>query len=442
MSMAEEAPRPAIIVASRSGGVGKTTLAAVLAAMGAGRRAVCVDRTTREGASRLAQLLRPQEVEDLAISPRIEIAEPQLDLAKYWIPFDVLAGILREGDCVVDFGANVIQFFCQWAEANGVREWLNFGETRPPPILIVPVTANTRALADAREAIEAFDEVRMPVSERLVVFNEMMGSIDAVGGPDLAWLRAHEEQGSLKIARMARASGFGLMNVESGKVSFTTLPFVSPARFAHFSSVDEMRAAHSVLHFCYFATSTVDSLTRCGIVGGPTRAGWNRDALVDALERAQTHYAKFAAIRQTDLLEKVRTAIADRTGVALDEVMARMRPYDRTMLVEIFPDLFARLQEEFIDADLAHRPPDAKAVARGFEGLRLSGERRKRRVDADVRGGLRRSDLQAAVKIVTSGVSLKDPRVQRLRRMEEIRASYGDFLAIPIVLALWIFRKL
>lgn len=442
MSTAEEAPRPAIIVASRSGGVGKTTLAAILAAMGAGRRVVCVDRTSREGASRLAQLLKPQGVEDLAISPKIDVAELQFELPKFWIPFDVLGGVLREGDCVVDFGANVVQFFCQWAEADGVRKWLDFNEERPAPILVIPVTANARALADAREAIEAFDEVRMPISDCIVVFNEMMGSVEAVGGPDLAWLRAHEEHGSLKIARMPRVTGFGLMNVEAGKVSFTTLPFVSPARFAHFSSVDEMRAAHSVLHFCYFATATVDALTRCGIVGGPARAGWNRDTLVDALERVQGHYAKFAAIRQTDLLEKVRTAVADRTGVGLDEVLGRMRHYDRTMLVELFPDLFTRLQEEFIDAEVANRPPDAKAVARGFEGLRLSGERRKRRVDADVRGGLRRSDLQAAVKIVTSGVSLNDPRVQRLRRMEEIRASYGDVMAIPIVLLLWMFRRL
>lgn len=80
---ADTARRPSIIVATPSGGVGKTTTAAILCGMGAAGRAICVDRTTREGASRLAQLIKPGEVEDLSISPKIDLAETVEDLQKF-----------------------------------------------------------------------------------------------------------------------------------------------------------------------------------------------------------------------------------------------------------------------------------------------------------------------------------------------------------------------
>ena len=72
------------------------------------------------------------------------------------------------------------------------------------------------------------------------------------------------------------------------------------------------------------------------------------------------------------------------------------------------------------------RMPDARAVARGFDGLRLAGERRRRRVDTEVRGGLHRADLHRAVRAAASGMHPADPAARRIQRMEEIRGAYGD----------------
>jgi len=438
---AEASHRPAILVATPSGGVGKTTTAAVLCGMGAAGRAICVDRTTREGASRLAQLIKPGEVEDIPVSPKIDRAESAQDIQKFWIPFDILRSLIRDGDCVIDFGANVIQFFCDWASEYADTPQPLGGEG-PGIVLVIPTTANARALRDVRETCDLFGQARIQVQSIVVVFNELMGSVEAIGGPDLAWIRGMQEEGYLQIVRMPRVSGFAMTTVETGKASFMALPFVSAARFAQFASLDEMRAAHSVLQFSYFAAATVDSLIDAGIEEGPSIFNWTRLGLVQALERTQQQYTRFATMRQTDILEKVRGAMGDRTGVGLSEVLARISAFERTMLIELFPELFVRLQEEFIDAAVEERLPDARAVARGFEGLRLAGERRRRRVDTEIRGGLHRADLHKAVRAAAQGFHPADPHARRIQRMEEIRGAYGDIWAIPIVLFLWAFRRL
>jgi hypothetical protein len=228
--------------------------------------------------------------------------------------------------------------------------------------------------------------------------------------------------------------------IERGKVSFAQLPFLSPARFAQIAGLDDMRAAHSVLHYCYFVTATVDSLTHAGMEEGPSAAHWSHDSLIDALDRAQRYYAKTAAIRQTDILEKIRSAIGERSGVALDQVLGRLKTFDRTLLVEIFPELLMRLQGEFLDAGVDERPPDIVALARGFEGLKLAGERR--RAGKVGRAKLNPRDLDAAIRLARRGAPVNDARVRRMRRVDEIRAAYGDFIGLFVVAGLRLAGRL
>lgn len=52
-----------------------------------------------------------------------------------------------EGDCVVDFGANVVQFFCDWAADHGGSAH-PVGSEGAGIVLVIPTTANARALRD------------------------------------------------------------------------------------------------------------------------------------------------------------------------------------------------------------------------------------------------------------------------------------------------------
>ena len=157
--VAEAAPRRAIIVATRTGGQGKSLIAHLLAAelrrLDPDYRVLCADSLEviergKPGVSKLGRAV----LGTIEIGPGPSAAElqanPQL-ASEYW---DTIASLMV--DCtgaglLIDVGANVIDAILEWAALADLAAVLDGAVAVD---LVVPVVATAKSIADARDVIQ------------------------------------------------------------------------------------------------------------------------------------------------------------------------------------------------------------------------------------------------------------------------------------------------
>lgn len=194
-----------VLVASRAGGVGKTTTTVMLADALRGME------TLSKAPAHVRSKVKVQEIEDLlrmvesqevqlvdvdvqpggngvgsnlanrfprvlpvAVAPSTEelAADPSLAYSH----FDNLGKALLDRPCLVDFGANVIDAFVKWAALAGIGEdWAAGGIGID---FVAPTTAEDRAMTAAADAVEAMQELCLPYGVDLrcyIVLNQRDG---------------------------------------------------------------------------------------------------------------------------------------------------------------------------------------------------------------------------------------------------------------------------
>lgn len=200
-----------VLVASRAGGVGKTTTTTLLAdaLFGAGvlgkapvqvrsKTAIqefevllgavaapdvtLVDVDVQPGSDRVGSNLarRFPRVLPFALAPSSEALAEDPSLA--FSHFDKLGKMLLERRCVVDFGANVIDTFFAWAATADVG--VDWAARRVGIDFVAPTTADDRAMTAAADAIEAIQGICLPHGVDLrciIVLNRRDGVFDKYG---------------------------------------------------------------------------------------------------------------------------------------------------------------------------------------------------------------------------------------------------------------------
>jgi hypothetical protein len=193
-----------IIVATRTGGPGKTLVSQVLHFIfkecGKPLTVMAADTSGDNGSatkSKLARFLEAEDVvEELGIGATIHSIRSNTDaMLKYWEP---LGQGLAEGNILVDLGANVLPAIWDWAIEIDAGRVL---QEAPPIWLVIPVTAQAQSLSDACDLIRLAEAKQkyLPVARYVVVFNEHEGKFDRVS--DTA-----EYQNLLKLISAVEAS--------------------------------------------------------------------------------------------------------------------------------------------------------------------------------------------------------------------------------------------
>jgi hypothetical protein len=197
-----------IIVATRTGGQGKTLVSQVIHFIfkecGEPLKVMAADTAGDNGSatkSKLARFLEAEDVvEELGIGATIQSIRSNTDeMLKYWVP---LAQGLVEGNVLVDVGANVLPAIWEWAVEIDAGRVLR---EAPPIWLVIPVTAQAQSLSDSCDLIRLAEAKQkyLPVAKYIVVFNEHEGKFDRVS--DTA-----EYQSLMKLISDVKASTISL----------------------------------------------------------------------------------------------------------------------------------------------------------------------------------------------------------------------------------------
>ena len=157
-----------IFCANSKGGVGKTTIAVVIAEIYRalnGRPPKLIDCDSRH---KLMRMLGSEVIGfELAATTDDLIANPDL-IVSYW---DALGDhILGGQDVVIDLGANVDSQIFEWAARSRIANYL--GDTAVD--VVVPATAEPLAIEGARVLLESASHI-FPTSRRILILNEAHG---------------------------------------------------------------------------------------------------------------------------------------------------------------------------------------------------------------------------------------------------------------------------
>ena len=161
-----------IFVANSKGGVGKTTIATILAEVNRalhGSYPAMIDCDSRH---KLAKIFK-NNVQTIEMSASTEAiaANPDL-LVSHW---DCLGDSIMSGaDTIIDLGANVDRSVLEWAARSKIADYL--GETAID--VVVPTTAEPLAIEGAGLLLASAATV-FPASRRILVLNEAAGGFDA-----------------------------------------------------------------------------------------------------------------------------------------------------------------------------------------------------------------------------------------------------------------------
>jgi len=169
----------AYIVANKTGGQGKTTVAQLLYEAlldaGVGPRLAAIDRAG--GSRRRSKLgtLYPQTFDWGVAADRAELAAGQGEAAlRHW---DVLSRVLKQRHVVIDVGANAIDPMLRWMQLSLTAD------ARHPMNFLVVSTAQEHAAADAMAVLDEIEASRraIAVGRIGVVLNGAFGSFDQPG---------------------------------------------------------------------------------------------------------------------------------------------------------------------------------------------------------------------------------------------------------------------
>lgn len=225
------APFPgSIMVAVRTGGVGKTLLAQVLhylvfERLGYDLNLVSLDVPDEKSTSKLKKFL--PETQDIRFAP--SMSELMQDPAVSVGHFDQVAALLARPGHLLDLGANVSPVLFSWSEHAGIDPV--YGRLQPIT-LVVPVVAHSQAIGDAITVIEdarRFAEF-LPVNRVIVVYNERDGRFSGeIGG--FVKLRAMEAmggQGFVCSIRLPRLVSEIWKKVQDRQMSFSDVVRANP----------------------------------------------------------------------------------------------------------------------------------------------------------------------------------------------------------------------
>jgi hypothetical protein len=233
-----------ILVASRSGGVGKTLLIQAL-------RAVLA---APDGAPswRVASVGVPGADE------KSGLARIMADCQDFWSP-SLLDGVsanqwpvhefcdrvmdaIAEGGLLIDFSADVMTLFAEWLP------WMENGVTKlggcPPSVLLVPTVGSPQAINEAVATVREFRlaPTILPLARVVVVVNELRGAIEKPLSADHAWLLAEAQARRLALMRMPRCDSALLPACETAGVGLVAALRMSDGELAaRFGLVDARR---------------------------------------------------------------------------------------------------------------------------------------------------------------------------------------------------------
>lgn len=227
--MAPKAPKSAdidyrvFIVGNETGGQGKTLVSALLASLWRERFPdfvlAAADTMDDSGmASKFGRWL--PGVADFGTGPRTDMIQADREAAlAYWERVGDLLISKRRGDggALIDLGANVIGAVFEWAKSNAVPEM--FDPTTSIE-LVLPVTAASTSLKDARSVLGYLDAGCIPVGKVFLVENEFLGSFSDVEAlPDYKFVRGFAERSGGGCVRLPRCDSKALGLFEQAHVN-------------------------------------------------------------------------------------------------------------------------------------------------------------------------------------------------------------------------------
>jgi hypothetical protein len=169
---------PTVLVGNRTGGQGKTLVTQLInygyhLSEHPQARLVAADSVKdggNAGVSKLGQIY--PNVEELGIGANFsEMSANGRAAVSYW---DKIGGYLKNGDAIIDFGANVLPVVFDWAQQRHTKRILQESVIH----LVVPITAQRQSMLDGfgilQKATAPDSELRP--AKIFVIFNEVHGS--------------------------------------------------------------------------------------------------------------------------------------------------------------------------------------------------------------------------------------------------------------------------
>ncbi len=173
---------PAVLVGNRTGGQGKTLVTQIInygyqLSGNPQPRLIAADSVKdggKSGVSKLGQIY--PDVEELGIGANFsEMSAKGRTAVSYW---DKIGTYLKNGDAIIDFGANVLPVVFDWAQERRTRRILQESVIH----LVVPITAQRQSMLDGfailQKATSAESELRP--TKVFIVFNEVHGEFTSV----------------------------------------------------------------------------------------------------------------------------------------------------------------------------------------------------------------------------------------------------------------------
>lgn len=254
-----------VIVATRTGGQGKTLIAHLLAlAREIEQRpyhAVSIDTDTESALSKLGKYL--QSVEEIRISPGLDRLRqnPNLVLA-HW---DRVGEILLTGGALIDCGANVVGNLLQWAQARRAGELL---AACHPIHLVVPTRAQGQALEDALDLLQRSIDLQFhfPMYSRTLILNEASGDFTKYGtSTDFQTLARLKADHGVKVIKLPFCRCELWPNIERLYLPLATLMAKSATELAQEFQISPFEATGARADLLDWVDEALSNLAKAGL---------------------------------------------------------------------------------------------------------------------------------------------------------------------------------
>ena len=198
-----------IMIANRTGGVGKTTVTDFLHAYLFKNKAeygfVSLDADSNSGKSKLKSRYGDDV---LSLSPTFRANSS--DNLTDW---NTLLEIFVEGNRLIDFGANASVSFLEWVKSYDVSSFM-YEDDKPvyAPVVLIPITSDEQPIADAISFIKQLEDAKefFPIDRIVLIKNNFHSDLDIVFSPEVqSFLDARKN--SVSIIRMKRCYDAGAM---------------------------------------------------------------------------------------------------------------------------------------------------------------------------------------------------------------------------------------
>ncbi len=265
--MSDVTTMPTILVGNRTGGQGKTLVSQLLhyGHMLAGHemQLVAADSSdAQDSRSKLGRILEG-EVEELGIGAKMdEIRNDPRKAVAYW---DRIGKHLKEGNAVIDLGANILPLVFDWAKQRRAGRLLKQSQIS----LVVPITAQRQSVMDGMQMIqEALDrDSQIPITDTFVIFNACHGSFADLQTKSemISLLRMVQDSKVIRID-LAKCNTEIWEAMEADFTSLSTMAQMSHDAIAERFGLDLFAASGAQVDFTEWLEATLTAFRQAGLL--------------------------------------------------------------------------------------------------------------------------------------------------------------------------------